>query len=200
MVQLSPAARRFRRRRLAVLIVVLVVLTPAAVGVGHAAARGGWGSSFVGEDTHGPLSWFGLALTVVGLVVETWGAIRLFRARKGKSRWESPLLGLSREGKRGLRDQMRGRRPADAESLPMVRLLAQTTVREYGNFAPVLAGLMVMQIGQLLTRELSAVGLLMVAALIMMAIGLAVSLVDVQRARNFLLAHPEQGTDRAGVR
>lgn len=199
-MELSPAARRFRRQRLAVLIVVLVVLTPVAVGVGYAAARNGWGSSFVGDDTHGALSWFGLALTLVGLAVETWGLVRLFRARKGTSRWESPLLGASRERKRSLRDQMRGRRPADAESMPTVRLLAQTTVREYGNFAPVLVGLMVMQIGQLLTREMSAVGLLMLVALILMAIGLVVSLVDVHRARSFLLAHPEQGTDHAGVR
>lgn len=138
------------------------------------------------------MSWFGLALSAVGLAVETWGLVRLFRARKGKSRWESPLLGSSREGKRDLRDQMRGRRPVDAEALPTVRLLAQTTAREYGNLAPVLVGLMIMQTGQLLTRQMSVVGLVMIGALILMTVGLVVSLIDVRRARSFLLAHPEQ--------
>ena len=80
-----------------------------------------------------------------------------------------------------------------------MRLLAQTTVREYGNFTPVLAGLMIMQIGQLLTREMSVVGLLMLGALIVLAIGLVLSLVDVRRARRFLLAHPRQGPDLGGV-
>lgn len=200
-MKLSPSARRFRGRRLTVLIVVVVVLAPVAAGLGYAAARNGWGRpKFIGADTHGLLSWLGQAMIFVGLAVEIWGLVRLFRARRGSSPWDSPLLELSRDAKRGLRDQLRGRRPIDTDSLPAVRLLAQTKVREYGDFAPVLVGLMIMETGQLLIREMSAVGWLMVFSTIVLAIGLIISLVEVRRARSFLLADPEQNPDPARVR
>jgi hypothetical protein len=187
MAEPASAGPRRRRRSSTVLVVVLVVvLAAAAVLLGYASARAGRFPGTFGDDTHGAVSWVGQGLIVVGLGVELWGLVRLWRGRRGRSRSDSPLVGMSGAQRRTFRDQLRGRRPVDPGSLPTTRLLAETTVREYGNLTPVLLGLLTMEVGQLLIRTASAVGLLVVASFVILAVALVWCLVEVRRARRFL--------------
>ncbi len=189
--ELTPVARQYRRRRLRLVVVLSVLLLLAGGGLGYFSDRFGWDAVVTAGDEDGPRAWVGSALILVGLAIEIWGLIRGVRRGQGKARWNSPLLGLPREHRRGLRDQVRGRIPTSPESLPLARYLAQATIRDFQYLAPIIAGLSMISAGQLLSHRMSLAWLLTLLGPLILVPGLVWGRRDVRRAETFLSTHPE---------
>ena len=89
---------------------------------------------------------------------------------------------------------MRGRKQPDQDSILLARDFAQTMIRDHRRLAPIIGGLCVMTLGQFLQHSGLFWQLYLIAALLLMTVGLLIGRRDSRTARSFLAAHPEGGT------
>ena len=135
-----------RRRRLALATGIGVVVAGVAAGVlGFALASGDAGS-----DSADPPVWqelTGLTVQGVGMVIEVYGLVVMLRAGLlRKNRWTVPAAVLTREQRKSLLDQVRGRAAVDPGRLALVRDTARQMLRQRGLLA-LFVGILLIQIG-----------------------------------------------------
>lgn len=159
-----------------------------SVVLGYLGGRYGWLPGGTDDESDGALSWVGFALVVLGLGIETWGFVRNWRSGAGVAAWNSPILSLSRRRRRELRDQVRGRVPLDPGSTALTREFAVAVLRDYRRLMPIIVGVGVIALGQVLQHS----GLLRVFSLVgvlFLVWGVLVMRRDTKSARAFLAAY-----------
>lgn len=184
------AARRIRRSRTTRwLIVAGSMLVGAAAGL----------LVFLLVDRHGTTTphtplWqeiVGLCICVAGLALDVAGLVLLWRTRRGRSWRRTPTLVLTTRQRRQLLAQVRGRRPADPDRLPLARDLAARLSATYRGLVVLWIGLPVIWIGNAITTP--DTWRLVYAAVIVVLMGLAAGFGarDARRAREFLARYPD---------
>jgi hypothetical protein len=158
---------------------VSVVVVALAVGIG-AVVLAGDGST--GREA------IGVGLSVLGFVVAAVGGVWMWRS--GQRGGRPPLSVLTREDRRLLQDQIRGRRPVD----PAHSRLARYRAVQLSQQAPLLllfAGLCVLVDGQSLEAAEGLLVVLSVALAVAFVAGAVVVPRQIDQGRAFLRQHPE---------
>lgn len=128
-----------------------------------------------------------LVAVAAGLVLEVTGLVLVVRAGQWGARWKAASSVLTRAQRRGVLRQMRGRAPVVPEQLPVVVDVARRVVLT-DRFLVVLAGLVILQLGNLGDQPVWLLAL-MVISVVCVTAGACVFLVDRRRALRFLERH-----------
>jgi MFS family permease len=184
------AEQRVRRRRLVVwLAIVGGIVAAGAVGLAVALVVHG---PHHAERPDPPL-WrevTGLCLSAAGLIVLIGALVSLWRAGQFGNAWRAPTTALTREQRRSLRRQVRGKAPLEPAHLALARDLAtRLTVSLHGN-ALLFLGLSLGWVGQLVDRPTAGRAAFYGALLLLWLVGLGLGERERRRAKRFLAAHP----------
>ena len=191
----EEARRRLKRRRTQLWLFVAAI-TALALGVGALLVVVLSGSGAL--DAAEPPTWatvVGFVVSSVGIVVDVVGLVILVRRGRWGQAWRAPTAVLSRQQRRHVMDQIRGRQPRRIHRLPLARDLAERLADQRGT-AVLIAGIVLINVGNtLLTPSVFRLWLT-AAVLVIYAIGGVFLLRQVRLARRFLDAHPEETLDR----
>lgn len=196
-VELTPAGRERKRRRMRRLVVLLAVIVPAGPLLGFLSLRYGWLPD-PGPSRDGGWTWVSLAVALLGVGIAVWSAIRNHKTRANNTAWNSPLLDLPARRRGNLRRQMRGRVPLNPDDTPVVRELAHATIRDARRLALPQVALFLIVAAQLIRGPGLLWGTFFGVGLAFFVVAFVILRRDTQDARTFLNAHPQPAAPTVG--
>lgn len=185
----SGRSRGWRRpSRHRVLLLAVGVAVTVVVGVVLGVVSGGRSDHSSSSGVTGWRQVAGIVLILAGLGFALVTFVRL--RRSGVYSWSSPLWVLSFAQRRRAGRQLRGKAPVAAHELVVLRAAAEVILVQTRNSRPVLLGLALSGVGQVVRSSSALLTGMSVVGLVLFA-GAAVLLPrDARRMRVFLDEHP----------
>ena len=187
----AASARLRRRRQWALSAGIGATLVSVAVGVLIYALLSGDDGGSERADPPGWQQVAGLVVLGIGMVIEVWGLVVMWRAGLWRrDRWAVPAAVLTRGQRKSLLDQVRGRVPADPARLPLARDTARRMLRQRG-LVGLFVGILLIQVGGAISSPAPWRTLMAGAFVVLYGVLFWTMERSGRRAQRFLAAHPD---------
>jgi hypothetical protein len=187
-------AHRVRRRRL-VLWLAIAAVTATGTGIATGVLWGGGGD----VPRPDPALWqqevAQLCCTAVGVGLVIAALVRMRRRRQWGSAWRAPAMALSREQRRSLLRQVRGREPADPARLALTRDHARRLTAATDGFPLIMAAIVLFYAGEFVARPSAGRAAWYGSILLLWPIAWLIGIRQRRQAQRFLAAHPAPADD-----